>query len=64
MVGFDYEVVAVAQFHYELKRPAAMQTDWSTLLSCGPAKSHCGNALHNSSCMIPSGLSDYPNKLR
>ena len=25
----------MARFHYELYRPAAMQPDWSTSLSCG-----------------------------
>ena len=35
VVGFHYEVAAVAGFHYEIYRPAATQPDWSTSLSCG-----------------------------
>ena len=35
VVGFHYEVAAVAGFHYEKYGPAATQLDWSTALSCG-----------------------------
>ena len=35
VVEFHYEVAAVAGFHYEIYRPAATQSDWSTSLSCG-----------------------------